>query len=66
MGRNFTVVTKIPPDDVLESMYKFRIRESDQLTTVLEFYDIEIHQQISTPTYQRLKTMVKRSIDQKL
>ena len=28
---------KITPDDVLESLYKVRIRESDQLKTVLEF-----------------------------
>ena len=35
---------KIPPDDVLESLYKLRIRDSDQLKTVLELYDLEIHQ----------------------
>ena len=28
---------KYPPDDVLESLYKWRIRESDPLKTVLEF-----------------------------
>ena len=59
-------MTKIPPDDILESLYKLRIRESDQLKTVLELYDMEIHQKISMPDYQRLKTMVKRSNDQKL
>ena len=58
--------TKIPPDDVLESLYKLRIRESDQLKAVLELYDMEIHQKISRPDYQKLKTMVKRCIDQKL
>ena len=50
----------------LESLYKLRIRDFDQLKTVLELHDMEIHQKISTPNYQRLKTMVKRSIDQKL
>ena len=59
-------MTKIPPDDVLESLYKLRIRESEQLKTVLEFYDMEIHQNVSMPNYQRLKTMFQRSIDQKL
>ena len=59
-------MTKIPPDDVLESLYKLRIRESDQLKTVLEMYDMEIHQKISMPTYQKLNTMVKRSTDPKL
>ena len=59
-------MTRIPPDDVLESSYKLRIRESDQLKTALELFDMEIHQKISTPNYQRFKTMVKRSTDQKL
>ena len=59
-------MTKIPPDDVLESLHKLRIRESDQLKTVLELYDMEIHQKKSKPNYQKMKTMVKRGIDQKL
>ena len=59
-------MTKIPPDDVLESLYKLKIRKSDQIKTVLELYDMEIHHKISWPAYQKLKTMVKRSIDQKL
>ena len=33
---NLFSMTKIPPDDILESLYKLRIRESDQLKTVLE------------------------------
>ena len=40
-------MTKIPPDDVLESFYNLRIRQSDQLKTVLALYDVEIHQKIS-------------------
>ena len=48
-------VTKIPLNDVLESLYKLRLRESDQLKTVLELYDMEIHQKISQPDYQKLK-----------
>ena len=48
-------MTKIPPDDVLESIYKLRIRESDQLKTVLELYDVEIHQKKSMPDYQKMK-----------
>ena len=55
-----------PSDDVLESLYKLRIRESAQLKTVLELYDMEIHHKISMPNYQKLKTMVKRRKDQKL
>ena len=31
-------MTKIPPDDILEGLYKLRIRESEKLQTVLELY----------------------------
>ena len=59
-------MTKIPSDDVLESLYKLRIRESEELKTVLELYDMEIQQKVSMPNYLRLKTLVRRSVDQKL
>ena len=52
-------MTKIPPDDILEGLYKLRIRESVKLKTVLESYDLEIHQKKMGPDYLRLKTMVK-------
>ena len=57
-------MTKIPPDDIFEGLYKLRIRESEKLKTVLELYDLEIHQKKLGPDYRRLKTMVKRSIEQ--
>ena len=59
-------MNQIPLDDVLESSYKLRLRESDQLKTVLELCDMETHQKISMLDYQKLKTMVKSSINQKL
>ena len=59
-------MSEIPSDDVLESLHKLRIRESDELKTVLELYDMEIHQKISMPNDQQLKTIVKRRKDQKL
>ena len=59
-------MSKIPPDDTLESLYKMRIRVSEKLKTVLELYDMEIHQKISVPNYQKSKTMAKRRTDQKL
>ena len=34
-------MTKIPPDDILEGLYKLRIRESEKLKTVLELCDLE-------------------------
>ena len=52
-------MTKIPPDDILEGLYILRIRESDKLKTVLELYDLEIHQNKIGLDYHRLKTMVK-------
>ena len=59
-------MTKIPSGDILERLYELRIRESEKLKTVLELYDLEIHQKNLGPDYHRLKTMVKRSIEQDL
>ena len=59
-------MTQIPSDDILEGLYKLRIRESEKLKTVLELYDLETHQKKAGPDHQRLKTMVKRSIEQNL
>ena len=59
-------MSKVPSDNVLESLYKLRIRESEQLKTVFELCEMEIHQKISMLDAQKLKTMVKRSTDQKL
>ena len=59
-------MTKIPHDDILEGLYKLRIRESEKLKTVLELYDLEMHQKKLGPDNHRLKTMVKRSIEQEI
>ena len=59
-------MTKIPHDDILKGLYKLRIRESEKLKTVLELYNMEIHQKKAGREYHRLKTMVKRSIEQDL
>ena len=59
-------MTKIPHDDILEGLYKLRIRESEELKTVLELYDLETHQKKLGPDYHRLKTMVKGSIEQEI
>ena len=59
-------MTQILSDDILEGLYKLRIRESEKLKTVLELYDLEIHQKNAGPDNHRLKTMVKRSIEQDL
>ena len=57
-------MTKIPHDDILEGLYKLTIRESEKLKTVLELYDLVTQKKKLGPDYHRLKTMVKRSIEQ--
>ena len=57
-------MTQIPSNDILESLYKLRIRESEKLKTVLAVYKKEIHQKKAGPDYHRLKTMVKRNIEE--
>ena len=59
-------MTQIPSDDILESLYKLRIQESEKVKTVLELYNMEIQKKKTGPDYHRLKTMVKRSIEQNL
>ena len=59
-------MTKLPFDDILEGLYTLRIRESGKLKTVLELYDLETHQKKLGPEYHRLKTMVKRSIEEQI
>ena len=46
---------KIPSDDILEGLYKLRIRESEKLKTVLELYTVEIHQNKAGLDYHRLR-----------
>ena len=58
--------TKVPSDDILEGLYTLRIRESEKPKTVLELFNLEIHQKKAGPGYHRLKTMVKRNIEQDL
>ena len=45
---------------------QIRKRETEKLKTVLEVYDMETHQKKLGPYYHRLKTMVKRSIEQEI
>ena len=56
-------MTKIPHDDILEGLYKLRIRESEKLKIVLELHDLETHQKKLGPDIHKWKTTVKRSIE---
>ena len=53
-----------PKSHLMTSWKDLRIRECEKLKTVLELYDLEIHQKKLGPDYHRLKTMVKRIIEQ--
>ena len=53
-----TSVSEVPKENVLESLYKRKIQ------TVLAMYEEEIHRDRAMPSYRRLKTMVRRHIDQ--
>ena len=59
-------MTKILSDDIMEGLYKLRIRESEKLKTVLELYNLEIHQKKAGPDYHRLNTMVKKEVSSKI
>ena len=39
-----------------------RIRESDELKTVLELYDLEIHQKVPMPNYQKIEDHGEKEI----
>ena len=66
-GKEFyCLLTQIPHDDILEGLYKLRKRESENLKSVLELYDLETHQKKLGPDDHRLQTMVKRSIEQEI
>ena len=55
-------MTKIPPDDILEGLYKLRIRESEKLKTVLELYHLENHQKKIGPDYHRIEDYGKKEV----
>ena len=51
--------------NILEGLYKMRIGESDQLETEVAMDEQEIEQQNAQPSYQKLRTTVKRCLDQR-
>ena len=61
-----STTSDVPNGKILESLCQVRIRESDQRKTVLAMYEQEINQDPSKPSYQKLKTMVKRHRNQKI
>ena len=58
---------EVPSGSILESLYKMRIRESDPLKTLLAIFEQDIEQKSNMPpSYQRLKIMVTKFLDQKM
>ena len=51
---------EVPSGSILEGLYKMRIRESDQLKTVLALYEQASEQKNTHPSFQRLKTILKK------
>ena len=46
-------MTNIQLDDILERLYKFGTRVSEKLKTVLELYNLEMHQKKIRPGEHR-------------
>ena len=53
-----------PKDDSLESMYKTKLNDSEQLETTFAVCNQDTVQQNESTRYTRLKNMVKRYLDQ--
>ena len=53
-------------DAILESLCKMQIRESDHFKTVLALCEQDIEQKNTQPNYHKLKTTVKKFLDQKM
>ena len=56
-------IKEMPQDYILESLYKMRKRESEQLKAVLALYDHDIKQTDFLPSDLKLKTLVKKRTD---
>ena len=56
--------SEAPKENVLESLYKLKVQDTVQLQTVLAMYEQEFVRNREMPSYQRLKIMVRRHIDQ--
>ena len=58
-------MNETPKDDILDSMYRHKLREAEQLkTTVAFFYNQDRVQKNEPTSYTRLKKMVKRYLAQ--
>ena len=54
--------SEILKENVLESLYKLKIRDSVQFQTVLAMYEPEIDRDRAMPIYQRLKKLIEDTL----
>ena len=60
VGRNFVVHDEIPHGEILEGLYKLRLRASQKIKTVFELYYMQILQKKLKSDLSKLKSMVKK------
>ena len=56
--------SEIPQENVLEGLYKMKLRGSVQVQTALAMHDQEIDGDRVMPSYQRLRTVIGQHVDQ--
>ena len=54
----------MPPENVLEGLYKNKLQGSEQLQTVFAMYNLELNRDQVAPSFQKLRKMVRQHIDQ--
>ena len=55
--------SEMPPENVLEGLCKNRLQGSEQLQTVFTMYNRELNRDKVTPSYHKLRNMVRQHID---
>ena len=63
-GQAPSTASEVPPENVLEGLYKLKIRGSVQIQTEVAVNDHEMDRDRAVPSNQKLKTMARRHIDQ--
>ena len=59
-------ITEMPQENVLEGLHKMRIRDSEQLQTVMALCGQDIDTKDLFPSDQRLNSVAKKFLDQKI
>ena len=57
---------EVPSDNIVVTLYRMSFRKPDPLKTVWALYEQDVEQKNAHPSYQRLKTMVQKFLDQKM